>query len=81
MSIYLHPSVRGRGLGEIVLGYSIERAKSFGLKTLLGYIFGHNEHSLQLFRKMGFEDWGYLPNIAVLDGIERGVRILGKRIA
>jgi len=60
---------------------SIEKAKTFGLKTLLGYIFAHNEPSLQLFRKFGFEEWGYLPNIAVLDGIERGVKILGKRIA
>jgi L-amino acid N-acyltransferase YncA len=81
ISIYLHPSARGKGLGKIVLEHSIERAKSFGLKTLLGYIFAHNEPSLKLFRNAGFEDWGYFPNIAVLDNIERGVRILGKRIA
>ena len=81
MSIYLHPSARGKGLGKVVLDYSIEQAKSFGLKTLLGYIFAHNEPSLKLFRNAGFEDWGYFPNIAVLDNVERGVRILGKRIA
>jgi|SRR6478736_9919787 len=81
MSIYLHPFARGKGLGKAALTYSVEKAKTFGLKTLLGYIFAHNEPSLQLFRKMGFEEWGYLPNIAVLDGIERGVKILGKRIA
>ena len=56
-------------------------AESAEWKPLLGYIFTHNEPSLQLFRKLGFEDWGHLPNIAVLDGVERGVRILGKRIA
>src|SRR6185369_16608227 len=81
MSIYLDHSARGKGLGKAVLTYSLEKAKTFGLKTLLGYIFAHNEPSLQLFRKLGFEEWGYLPNIAVLDGIERGVKILGKRIA
>jgi phosphinothricin acetyltransferase len=41
----------------------------------------HNESSLKLFRHFGFEDWATLPNIAVLDGKERGLKILGKRIA
>jgi uncharacterized oxidoreductase len=81
ISIYLDPSVRGKGVGSYVLGYSIAKAKSFGVKTLLGFIFAHNEPSLKLFRKMGFEDWAFLPNVALLDGIERGLRILGKRIA
>jgi L-amino acid N-acyltransferase YncA len=80
ISIYLDVDVRGKGIGKLVLEYSIERAKSFGVKTLIGYIFEHNEPSLKLFKYFDFEDWGFLPNIAVLDGIEKGVRILGKRI-
>lgn len=71
----------GNGLGKIALEYSLDKAKSFGVKTLLAVIFAHNEPSLKLFRNFGFEDWAFLPNIALLDGIERGVRILGKRIA
>jgi L-amino acid N-acyltransferase YncA len=81
ISIYLDEAARGRGLGKKLLGYAIERAPQFGMKTLLGFIFAHNEPSLKLFRGAGFEDWAYLPDIAVLDGIERGLRILGKRIA
>jgi L-amino acid N-acyltransferase YncA len=81
ISIYLDPSARRNGLGKIILEYSIAKAKTFGVKTIIGYIFAHNEPSLKLFRHSGFEDWGFLPNIATLDGIERGVRILGKRIA
>ncbi len=81
ISIYLDPAARGNGLGKIALIYSIDKAKSFGVKTLLAVIFAHNEPSLKLFRNFGFEDWAFLPNIALLDGIERGVRILGKRIA
>jgi len=81
ISIYLDPSVRGKGIGKFVLEYSISKAKTFGVKTVLGYIFSHNEPSLKLFRGLAFEDWGHLPNIATLDGIERGLRILGKRIA
>jgi len=80
ISIYLDPSIRGKGIGKFVLEYSITKAQAFGVKTILGYIFAHNEPSLKLFRGLKFEDWGYFPNIAILDGIERGLRILGKRI-
>ena len=77
ISIYLDPSQRGKGMGKEVLQYSIGRAKDFGVKTLLGFIFAHNEPSLKLFKQLGFEEWANLPNIAVLDGIERSLKILG----
>jgi phosphinothricin acetyltransferase len=47
----------------------------------LGFIFSHNDPSLKLFQKFGFEEWANLPNIAKLDNDERGLKILGKRIA
>lgn len=80
ISIYLHAAARGRGLGKKVLEYSILQSRSLGIKTLLGYIFAHNEPSLRLFRGFGFQDWALLPNIAVLDGVERSLVIVGKRI-
>ena len=81
ISIYLHESQRGKGLGKEVLQYCIEKAPSFGIKTLLGFIFSHNEQSLKLFHHFGFEDWATLPRVAELDGNEYGVKILGLRIA
>ena len=48
---------------------------------LLGYIFSHNELSLRLFTNHGFERWGYLPGVTRLDGIDRDVVIMGKRVA
>jgi L-amino acid N-acyltransferase YncA len=80
ISIYLDPDQRGKGLGTEILQYCIQKAPGFGVKTLLGFIFSHNEPSLKLFRHFGFEDWATLPNIALLDGEERGLKILGKRI-
>ena len=80
ISIYLHESARGKGLGREILEYCISRAPEFHIKTLLGFIFAHNESSLGLFRNAGFEEWAYLPNIAVLDGEEKGLKILGKRV-
>jgi L-amino acid N-acyltransferase YncA len=80
ISIYLDETFRGKGLGKQVLQYCLDKAPNFGVKTLLGFIFSHNEPSLKLFRSLGFEEWATLPNIAVLDGQERGLKILGKRI-
>jgi L-amino acid N-acyltransferase YncA len=80
ISIYLDAEQRGKGLGKQVLAHCIEQASNLGIQTLLGYIFAHNEPSLKLFHQAGFAEWAHLPNIAVLDGIERSVKILGLRI-
>ena len=80
ISIYLDETARGKGFGAIILQHAIESSTAFGIKTLLGFIFSHNQPSLKLFRKFGFEDWALLPDIAVLDGIERSLSIVGKRL-
>lgn len=79
ISIYLHPDVRGKGMGRKVLEHCIAKAPSLKINTLLGYIFSHNEPSIKLFHSCGFETWGTLSNIAVLDGMERTLLILGRR--
>lgn len=81
ISIYIDELQRGKGLGKQILSDCINKAPDYGVKTLLGFIFSHNEPSLRLFKYFGFEDWATLPNIAVLDGEEKGLKILGKRIA
>ena len=81
ISIYLDPTQRGKGLGKQVLKHCLDSAPELGVKTLLGFIFSHNEPSLKLFRHFGFEDWATLPGIALINGQERGLKILGKRVA
>ena len=80
VSIYLDEQQRGKGYGKQVLNHCIEVAPTLGIKTLLGFIFAHNMPSLQLFYKAGFRDWGIFPDVANLDGIERTLKILGKRV-
>jgi phosphinothricin acetyltransferase len=80
ISIYLHENFRGKGFGKKILEHAINESPKLGLKTLLGYIFSHNEPSLKLFKYFGFEPWGHFQNVAELDGVERSVTILGKRI-
>ncbi len=80
ISIYLASNARRKGFGKFILQHCIDKCPGLGIKTLIGFIFEHNEPSLKLFRKFGFEDWGTLPNVAVLDNVERTLKILGKRI-
>lgn len=80
ISVYVAPTYQRRGVGRQLLSRAIDYSPSLGLKTLLGFIFAHNQPSLQLFNSFGFERWGYLPLVAELDGIERDLNIMGKRI-
>jgi L-amino acid N-acyltransferase YncA len=45
-----------------------------------GSVVGHNEPSLRLFAALGFERWGTLPRVARLDGVERDLALLGRRV-
>ncbi|AQS59106.1 GNAT family N-acetyltransferase [Desulforamulus ferrireducens] len=80
VSIYIAEQYRGRGIGKKLLSKAIQEAPKLGITTILGFIFGHNEPSLCLFMKYNFERWGFLPKVAVLDGIERDLVILGLRV-
>ena len=81
LSIYIHEDARGRGLGRYFLQQAIDFAPSIGVHTLLGFIFGHNTPSLKLFEAFGFERWAHMPRVATLDGVERDLVIVGKRVA
>ncbi len=81
LSIYIAEPSRGQGIGRYCLEQAIAFAPRIGVHTLLGFIFGHNVPSLALFKKFGFDTWAHLPRVANLDGIERDLIILGKRVA
>ena len=80
LSIYVAPTCHRRGVGRQLLSRAIRQSPSLDLKTLVGFIFAHNQPSLQLFESFGFQHWGYLPKVAELDGVERGLVIVGRRI-
>lgn len=80
ISIYVAPAYHRCGVGRQLLSQAIRQSPSLGLKTLLGFIFAHNKPSLQLFEAFEFQRWGYLPKVAELDGVERDLVIVGRRI-
>lgn len=80
ISIYIDEAWRGKGVGRYCLEQAILFAPRISVHTLLGFIFGHNKPSLALFEKFGFDTWANLPRVANLDGVERDLIILGKRV-
>ncbi|WP_051273701.1 GNAT family N-acetyltransferase [Desulfotruncus alcoholivorax] len=80
ISIYIAEGYRGRGIGKKLLTTAIEESPKLGITTLLGFVFAHNKPSINLFTKMKFDRWGYLPGVASLDGIEKDLLILGLKI-
>jgi L-amino acid N-acyltransferase YncA len=79
ISIYVAEEARRKGLGKWLLQEAIQRAPCHQVNTLLGFIWAHNEPSLKLFEAFRFERWGHLPRVAVLDGVERDLVIVGRR--
>ena len=80
LSIYISPNYHRRGLGNMLLKNAIARSPSLGINTLLGFIFNTNKPSLNLLYKYNFEEWGYLPKVAQIDGGDRDLIILGRKI-
>lgn len=80
VSVYVDEQCRGIGAGGRLLNTIFDACPALGITTILGFVFGHNEPSLGLLRKYGFEQWGYYPEVAVLDGVNRDLAILGKKI-
>lgn len=78
LSVYVDEAHRRAGLGTGLLREAIAHAPSIGVDRLLGFIFGHNLPSLALFERFGFERWGLLPGVTLLDGVERDVVIVGR---
>ena len=80
ISIYVAETHRRRGLGRALLGEALARAPTCNVTTLVGLIWAHHQPSLQLFAEFDVKNWGRLPRVAILDGIERDLVIVGRRV-
>src|SRR5678815_2179206 len=80
ISVYVDEKFRRQGVARRLLEEVIARAPSLGIDAIIGLIFGHNQPSLKLFERLGFERWGLLPRIAQLDGNKRDLVIMGRHL-
>ena len=80
VSIYIAPAYQGKGIGKELLNHAIATSPHRNITKLVGFVFAHNTASCNLFKSFGFEQWGFLPEVAELDSIEQSLLILGKII-
>ncbi|TVQ47712.1 MAG: N-acetyltransferase family protein [Gloeocapsa sp. DLM2.Bin57] len=80
ISIYVSPDWRRQGVGQELLTKAIMESPKLNITTLLAFVFAHNQPSLTLFKKQGFQQWGYLPGVAKLDAQIRDLVILGRKV-
>ncbi|MTI80493.1 MAG: N-acetyltransferase family protein [Firmicutes bacterium] len=80
ISLYVSSDHREKGVGKLLFRKAINKCPELRLTNLLGFIFAHNAPSLQFFKRFGFKQWGYFPKVAVIDGTEEDLIILGLRV-
>ena len=80
LSVYVDHKFRRRGVARTLLTEAIARAPQLEITAMVGLIFAHNEASLRLFEQLGFDRWGLLPRVALLDGVERDLAIMGRQV-
>jgi len=68
LSYYVGADSRGRGYGTDLITHALAEASRLGKRVLFCIILERNEASIRLMKKCGFELWGRLPGVALIQG-------------
>src|SRR4029453_4327659 len=80
VSLYIATAYQRRGIGRRFKQWVIEQCPRLGVTTLLSMHFDHNEATRQINERLGFQQVGYLNEIAEGQGQKRGLVIWALRI-
>jgi phosphinothricin acetyltransferase len=79
-AVYVDPEHRRKGIAHDLLDTALTEAPKLGIRNILAFVMVHNQPSVTLFELHGFQRWGLLPRVCEMDGVERDVLILGRRL-
>ena len=79
-AVYVAPEHQREGIARKLLSHALDECPALGIANVLAFVFAHNMPSVTLFEAHGFGRWGLLPKVCELDGVERDVLILGRRL-
>jgi L-amino acid N-acyltransferase YncA len=68
VSLFIHQEHTRKGFGNQLLNAMMQTAKKLGYTTLFAIVLDKNAGSRRLFEKNDFEQWGFLPDVASIDG-------------
>lgn len=77
VSVYVADEYQNQGYGTQLLTHMIAKCPELGVDVLMGVLFAHNEATIKMNRKLGLEQWGYLPQVAEMEGRSRDLIIMG----
>jgi L-amino acid N-acyltransferase YncA len=80
ISCYVDQAFRRKGVAAALITHAIAECPRLNIKTLYGILLERNRASIAMMRKLGFEQWGYLPRVADFDGEECAHIYFGKRV-
>jgi len=80
VSLYLANDAQGQGLGTALMQRMIDACPQLGVTTLIGMHFDHNEATKRLNARFGFQQVGHIPEIAEVQGAQRGLLLSILRI-
>jgi phosphinothricin acetyltransferase len=68
-SVYVRQDCRGAGIGKALMVALIERARGIGKHVLIAAIEANNSGSIELHKKLGFEQVGLLSEVGTKFGV------------
>ena len=80
ISYYIALAYHRQGVATALIKHALAACPALELRHLFAIVLEGNQASLNLLKKMGFEQWGYLPRVADFDGTEVGHFYLGRHV-
>lgn len=79
-SYYVDKEYHKKGIATELMNFAIKWCKNNSIETLITFILAHNDPSIQLMHKFGFEKWGILPQVAKFDDKVYDHIIFGRKL-
>jgi L-amino acid N-acyltransferase YncA len=80
ISYYISFVYHRRGIGTALVEHALSACPGLQIRHVFAIVLENNQASLRLLEKMGFERWGYLPQVADFDGKEVGHLYYGRHV-
>ena len=78
ISFYVDFNFHGKGIGTKLVQYCLDQAEKINKRVFLAIIIEGNNGSIQMLKNLGFEKWGYLPEVINYRNEIRGQIYMGK---